>query len=168
MVGNFISKVQHRVNTVHQLWLCVSTKHWCYKQQTRVHLSSSSCSPAVVHRLRTLSAHQVQQLDPRWCGGDRSLWAQQSGISRYFVPFCRFPFPLIRRYPGALRASKPSWICMAFILTLFLPWVVQLLRMDGQKKPQALTVQTSTAHNPNWPALLSNDDDIISDRGRMC
>ena len=60
-VSILISKVQYQVNTVPQLWLCVSTKHRCYKHS--VHLSWSS---VVLHSVGSEG------------GRDRSLWAQQS------------------------------------------------------------------------------------------
>ena len=45
--------------TVHQVWLWVSTKHRCYKH--RVHLSSSSCNPALCqHQWCRHSLHKTQ------------------------------------------------------------------------------------------------------------
>ena len=46
-------------------------------------ISSSSCSPVLCY-LRTQSALRVQQLDPRWRSGGKTLWAQQSLNSHCF------------------------------------------------------------------------------------
>ena len=61
MVIIFILKVWHQVNTVHQLWLGLSTKH--QQREHSVQLSSSLCSPALF-QLGTQSIRRVQQLDP--------------------------------------------------------------------------------------------------------
>lgn len=63
MVVTFILTVQHLLNTVHQLWLHVSTKlYWC---KHRVQPSSSYCSPALCW-LRT------------WCYGGNSCLASHT------------------------------------------------------------------------------------------
>lgn len=86
--------------------------------------SLSSCG-SVLCRLRTRSNHWVQQLHPRNCGGDRSLWAKQSLILCCFASqeshLVQFLFPATCHQPGAASnrselarlsywlSSSPGW-----------------------------------------------------------
>ena len=84
--------IQIYMNTQCIFWICVrvyvssrnkmvmSTNTGC----SCLELGSATPHPAspVLHWLRIWSTQQVQQLSPRGCGGDRSLWSQ---ISRYYA-----------------------------------------------------------------------------------
>ena len=72
-------------DTVHHLWLCVSTEHRAYKH--RVHLSSSS---------RIAVADTVF-----WGGVGGAATALFHVIWPARVPFGPFPFPATRHEPGA-------------------------------------------------------------------
>ena len=62
----------------------------------------------------------VQQLDMRCSDGDRSLWAQQSFISRCLASLTPiFSISFSCNQTLARSSLKPSWISMALILTLF-------------------------------------------------
>lgn len=82
----------------------------------RVHLSSSSCSPALL---------QSETRSSR----DRSPLAHLSSMSRRFTHLS-----ISSSCKGTLAksSSKPSWNSMALIRTLCLPGVVQLVRLDGR------------------------------------
>ena len=71
----------------------------------------------------------VLQLDPRCCGGDRSLWAQQSQIPRCLGRLSLDLSISMSCEQTLTRSSlKPSLSSMALILTLFLPAAVQSTR----------------------------------------
>lgn len=65
-----------------------------------VHLASSCCSLALLAQTRL--ARRVQQLDPWCCGGDRSLWPQQSLIS-----WC-FASPILSTYVSCDQLFRPN------------------------------------------------------------
>lgn len=80
VIAIFTSKVQHLWNTVHQLWVCVSTERQCYKRS--VHLSPPRCCPRFC-RLKTTA----------WFNISVKMFAQWLLLSGYY-PMGPFHFKI--------------------------------------------------------------------------
>ena len=103
------------------------TKHQLCKH--KVDISLPSCSPALC-QVRTWSTCQVQQLDPRCCGGDRSLWAQQSLIlcclaswSLHSHSFFVFVWPGISQEQPFMQAG--SWLSSSLGCYSWSSWMIE-------------------------------------------
>lgn len=129
--------------------LCLSTNAWC-SNTVRVHLSLSSCSPAL-SQPGMRSAHWVRQLD-LWCllqkCEQNSLWFHV--VWSNLSVSCSYNWTLNR------SGVKPSWISMALIPTLFLPGVVQPVSVVGLKMPCAIMVSKSAVLNPKHTLTLTS------------
>ena len=120
-------------DTVHHLWLCVSTEHRCYKH--RVHLSSSS---------RIAVADTVF-----WGGG-----GPHSLISCYLAspgPICPIPFPC---NPTWARSSlKPSWKKENATAPEFQGWRVEACRTSGHSPNSVMSRLLPFKEIVNLPAV---------------
>ena len=106
-VGIFISKVWQLGGLVHQPWMCVSTKHWCYKH--RVHLAWSSCSPAL-YRPRTRSTSWARRM---------SWWSHNMALTpTLFLPGVVW----LASKPAALNLEHP--LSSPMMMTVLLPWAL--------------------------------------------
>ena len=108
--------------------LCIF--HQCYKRRIRLTLCCCTAAICQLHRTR-----QMQQLDPRLCGGDRSLWAQQSLIS------CRLaslsPILSISFYCNQTSARSSLKPCLLrFRLSSWSGWMVERLSVPWWSQSQ--------------------------------
>lgn len=131
MISIFILKVWRLRNTLHQLGLCVSTKH------------------------QTHFARQVQQLDS-WCcvadgWGHNSFWIPVIWLA--WDPFVHFLFCYHNKKTGA--ALDPSLISMPLIPTLSrLPGAEQPVRLHHQKMLWAVTISKFAVLHPKHTQCL--------------